>query len=311
MPRSTTAAVVACALAAPSIALAGGNIFLPTNAGNGADAEVRESNPDQNRGTSTELATRVRDAHSPDDGTGSDPFDRNSVIYLQFDLTQVDSVLPNAILRMTYRNNNLTEDRIHDTDAMLADLGNNGFEYYGIPNTSFNETTITYNNAPGMTPDGDVGTVDFNDSAMFLGDLDLPDIGTQSHLPIGGTLDFTSALLDAFLADQKENNRLAVIAIVRRNEGLTYNDTNATKTGDEPPAWSNFNYLFNPKEQTTLNNDDTYDANVNDDNNPLGGPHSGADNSTGTYSPQLVFIPAPATTLALLAPATILTRRRR
>ena len=80
----------------------------------GADAEVRESNPIQNRGDSTEIASRVRNdsiAGSPNDGA-----DRNSVIYTMFDLS--GTAIPTDFVtafRMTYRNNNLTGSRIQDT----------------------------------------------------------------------------------------------------------------------------------------------------------------------------------------------------
>jgi hypothetical protein len=91
----------------------------------GADAEVRESNPTQNRGDSTEIASRVRNdsiAGSPNDGA-----DRNSVIYTMFDLsgTAIPTDFVTAFrmtyrnnvtaFRMTYRNNNLTGSRIQDT----------------------------------------------------------------------------------------------------------------------------------------------------------------------------------------------------
>ena len=285
-------------------------IHRPTNYGAGADAEVRESNADQNRGDSTEIATRVIDRFPA--GDAGDASDRNSVIYLQFDLTDLEMVTTNnSTLRLTFRNNNLSEPRIHDTDGMAPDYAQAGFDYYGIPGASFNEATITYNTAPGMTPDRDVGTKDFNGGATYLGDMDLPEIGAQNHLPVGMAFDFGSALLDAFLASEMKNNPggVAVIAVVHRHTGLA-GDTGGPKTGDEPAEWTNFNYLFNPKEQTTLNSD-MWDADINDPNNPLGSPDSGADNSTGLYSPQLIFLPAPHTGGVLLAGILMAGRRRR
>lgn len=280
-------------------------IIRTTNFGGGADAEVRESNPTQNRGASTEIATRVKNdlpGGDPNDGN-----DRNSVIYLQFDLTGLTVAdTPGAILRMTYRNNNLNASRVGDTDGVPPDLGQNGFEYYGIADYTFTEAVITYNNAKGMTPDGNVGTKDFNSDASLLGTKDLPLIGTQNWLPVGGVLDFQNAALDAFLAQEiLAGHRTAVIAVVHRNDA----------SSDEPANWTNFNYLFNPKEQTTLNNDPNYDADITDAFNPLGSPFSGADNTNGDFSPQLVLnsnvIPEPASAVVMLIAGAGLMRRRR
>lgn len=286
-------------------------VHLPTNLGSGADAEVRESDPTQNRGLSTELGTRVIDRGAP--GGPGESSDRNSVIYLQFDLSAIDAfTTAGSTLRMTLRNSNLIESRIHDTDGVAPDYGVNGLRFYGITGASFDESAITYNTAPGMTPDGDIGTTDFNGGAMVLGEQDLPGINAQNHLPIGMQFDFQSAALDAFLANERMNNPdgVAVIAVARRNLGLLA-DSDPPKTGDEPASWSNFNYLFNPKEQVTLNSDGTYDSDINDPNNLLGSPWSSADNSTGAFSPQLIFVPAPASVLVFGAAAAMGLRRRR
>lgn len=277
-------------------------IIRTTNFGLGADAEVRESNPVQNRGSSTELGMRVR-SDLPQ-GDANDGTDRNSVVYLQFDLsglTVADAT--NAILRTTYRNNNLAAARIGDTDGTAPDLGQNGFDYYGIADYTFDETTLTYLNAKGMSTDFNVGTKDFDSDATLLGTRDLPLIGTQNWLPVGGALDFQSAGLDAFLAQEiAAGRRTAVIAMVHRNDA----------SSDEPSDWINFNYLFNPKEQTTLNSDPNYDPG---NGGPLGSPFSGADNSNGAFSPQLVLnsivIPEPTSAMLMLIAGAGLMRRRR
>ena len=60
--------------------------------------------------------------------------------------------------------------------------------------------------------------------------------------------------------------------------------------------WRNFNYLFNPKEQTTLTTDVGYDSDTTNPNNPLGSPWSAASNAEDAsgfspFSPQLIFGP--------------------
>lgn len=252
--------------------------WIPTNYGAGADAEVRESDPTQNRGSSTELASRVRNdfiAGDPNDGS-----DRNSLMYTKFDLAGI--FIPAEFVtafRMTYRNNNLNGSRIQDTMTPNPDV-RTGLVIYGLdPALDWDESTITYLNAPGITLDGDVGTVDINSDLRFLGIVEFPEIGTQNHLPIGDDLMFCSAALDQFIQDAIDDGHSTVTLVSMR-----------VHSGDAPlPNWINFNYLFNPKEQTTLNTDN-YDADItNDFVNPLGGPFSGADNSDGLFSPSLAI----------------------
>ena len=211
------------------------------------DAEVRESNPTQNRGDSTELASRVRNGGIA--GSLADGSDRQSAIYTKFDLS--GTLFPEdftTAFRMTYRNNNLTEGRIQDAVTPNPAV-RTGLAIYGLDPTAlranWDESTITYLNAPGITPDGDVGTKDFNGDLTLLGTVLFPEIGTQNHLPIGGELVFASANLDQFIADAVGNGISAVTLVSTVIHG-----------GDTPFAnWINFNYLFNPKEQTTLNSD--------------------------------------------------------
>jgi hypothetical protein len=285
-----------------------GYVSLPTNVGRGADAEVREAARSTNYGASTELATRyAAGVH-------------NSVIYLQFDLQNVHpSQIHNTMLRLTYRNTNWSSGRVHDKDFVEPDLQHTGLQYFGVPGAFFNEATITYNNAPGMTPDNVVGTKDFTAaSTTYLGIVLYHEIGPENHYPVGGALDFdgsfnppgsAEATLDAFLLNELITNpqRVAVIAAVHLAEGLP----------GEPNSWHNHNYLFNPKEQTTINVDPTYDSNDLDPNNPVGNLNGGQPNS-GQYSPQLLLRPAVVpepgaaglTGLATLAGMRTIRRRR-
>jgi hypothetical protein len=273
-------------LACCGLASAPQAIEITTNIGSGADAEVRESNPAQNRGSSTELGTRAKDAEAG--GSNFDNLDRNSVIYLKFDLGGlIAGDAASATLRMTYRNNNLTPSRVTDTDGNAPDHGQNGLLYYGIDGATFNENTINYDNAPGLSPDGDVGTMDFSAAVSYLGTADFPEVTGVPNLPVGGALDFSNDTLANFVQQEILTNPsgVAVIAVTHRNLGLT---SSGGKGGDEPFAWTNFNYLFNTKEQTTLNTD-------------LNSPWSDADNSNGEFSPRLILsdqvrtpVPAPA-----------------
>lgn len=250
--------------------------WIPTNFGNGADAEVREAFPDTSFGTSTELATRVLDT-----GPG-EPNDRNSLVYLKYDLSGLtpSSNLDSA-LRFTYRNNNLSGPRIEDTVTPDPTV-RTGLAIYGLDplaaGANWLETTITYNNAPGITPDGEIGTRDLNGDLTFLGNVLFPPIGTQNWLPVGGALVFQSPALDQFIEDALEvATEVTVVAHVIHDGAAPF------------ATWLNFNYLFNPKEQTTLNMDSDYDADVSDGGNPLGSPWSGADNSAGDFSPSLLI----------------------
>jgi hypothetical protein len=273
--RWTAATLVLVAAALPAHAQ-----WIPTNAGDGADAEVRESLPLLNRGTDTELASRVQDEAMPPDSEASD---RNSLIYVRFDLSAV--AIPSdfeTAFRLTYRNNNLAGNRIQDTVTPDPTV-RTGLTIYGLDplaaGADWDEATITYSNAPGLTPDGDIGTRDVNSDLIHLGEVRFPAIGTQNWLPVGGALIFTSAALDQFVRDALDGGATAVTLVAH-----TIHD------GSAPFAtWLNFNYLFNPKEQTTLGLDPNYDADITDPANPLGSPWSGADNSAGDFSPSLLI----------------------
>lgn len=282
-------------------------VIIPTSFGVGADAEVRESSPTTNRGSSTELASRILDnviAGDPADGN-----DRNSLMYLKFDISGQPLLGGKTTsLRLTYRNTNLTPNRISDTATPNPDF-RTGLSFFGLhpddAGNNWSEGLITYVNAPGLLPDFNVGTKDITtvdpDGAgplvapmTPLGVKLFSPIGTQNHLPVGGELVFKSAALDALVASAlaKGKTTVTIVAGVVHDGKIPIND------------WKNFNYLFNPKEQTTLTTDGSYDADTTDPNNPLGSPWSGASNATDAngfspFSPQLHIVPEPGS-LALL-----------
>ena len=283
-------AVVICATSANAA-------WIPTNHGVGADAEVRESNPTQNRGSSTEIASRVKNAEIA--GSAGDGGDRNSVIYTKFDVTNLYVPAGGTAFRMSYRNNNLNGSRIQDTETPNPNI-RTGLAVYGLATTqTWAEDTITYDTAPGITPDFDIGTKDFNSDLTFLGTVAFPEIGTQNHLPVGGFLEFRSADLDDYVKDAIAGGATEVTLVSTVIHG-----------GDAPfNNWINFNYLFNPKEQTTLNGDN-YDA--GDGNGNVGNLYS-QDNSTGQFSPQLDLVPEPASIalISVFAAGAFVVRRRK
>lgn len=287
-------------------------VIIPTSFGVGADAEVREEAPTTNRGASNEIASRIVDNYTL--GDANDGNDRMSLIYLKFDISGQPLLgSKKTAVRLTYRNTNLTPNRIADTETPDPTF-RTGMAFYGLhpdhPGNNWTEGGITYLNAPGLNPDFNNGTKDHNfidpDGAgplvaplTPLGVKLFPAIGTQNRLPVGGEFRFESPALDALVASALAKGKSTVTIV-----------TNVVHDGKVPiSAWKNFNYLFNPKEMTTLNNDPGYDADSSDPNNPLGSPWSGASNATDAngfspFSPQLHIVPEP-TTAALLGLAAI------
>lgn len=297
--------LLAGAFCAPAMSAA---IWVPTNYGNGADAEVRESNPTQNRGTSTEIASRIKNAVPS--GDPADGNDRNSLIYVKIDLTNAEMPADGkTAFRMTYRNNNLNVSRTTDYITPNSAL-RTGLAIYGLADgITWDEGTITYANAPGINFPGDanVGTRDLNGDLSFLGTVTFPEHGNQNWLPVGGELVFESPNLDAFVANKIANGETEVTLVAH-----TLHD--ASPFFSQFNNWINFNYLFNPKEQVTLNNDPNWDSDTTDPNNPTGSPWSGADNSTGAFSPSLLLVQVPeptAAVLGLIAAAGLAGARRR
>lgn len=225
---------------------------ITTNNPGGADCELREiADPTGNRGASTEIASRVAS-------------NRNSLIYLKFGVANLSTadLMGDITVRTTYRNNNLVESRFYDP----VRYGYTGWDYYVLDPTvdgaDWGELDInpSLNPPPGYYYDGDAGTKavydefgDLNSGLTYLGQqlYDSADlVGTTPHLPVGGAFDFTlsagSALHAAIAAAQATDHQTVTIVMTIAHdywwEGI-------------PSGWVNFNYLFNPKEMTTLNKD--------------------------------------------------------
>jgi hypothetical protein len=301
-------------------------VIVTTNM-NGADAEVREEEITPtvvpglgpvpfgaNRGTNTELATRLKDATN---NTG----DRTSAMYLKFDITDANGVT-NAVLgmadrtplRLTTRNSaQLRWSRIHDRNpyygSLPADTTNPEFEAFASdpanytkmrvnvlglvnfahPNYNWSESgvaptwnpvtspiygpegSITWYNAPGITPDNrlgpaqDPGKWNWNADMQWLGQATIEEPGLPTAVPppfpsVPGAgsaalcvgcvaIDFKDT--DGKLHDLIEAARLAgqthiTLAVHMANDGFQ----NATGETAQitPNNMLNFNYLINPKE---------------------------------------------------------------
>jgi hypothetical protein len=273
-------------------------VVIATSKGNGADAEVRDHQPATPLGASTELATRILDNSAPG---ASDSLDRFSAMYMKFDITgQTSFANQTTSVRLTYRNSNLTPNRVHD----MTPPGNNfdfrtGLAFYGLdrdhPGNNWSESTITYSNAPGIASDGNNGTKDYDfvdpdgggplrAPLTPLGIALFPEVPPQNRLPIGGALVFSSDALNNFLVTSLNAGKTSVtiVAGIVHDGKVPIND------------WKNFNYLFIPKEHMTLNTDVGYDADTTNPNNPLGSPWSAASNvedasGFSPFSPQLIF----------------------
>ena len=290
---------LAISLAVP-LAPAAGAVVIATSKGAGADAEVRDHQPATNLGSSTELATRILDNFPPG---ASDVNDRFSAMYMKFDITgQFDVPNQATALRLTYRNSNLTPNRVHDPTPP----GNNmdfrtGIAFYGLdrdhPGNNWSEGTITYSNAPGMASDGNNGTKDYDfvdpdgggplrAPLTPLGVAVFPEVPPQNRLPVGGALVFSSDALNNFLVASLDARKTSITIVA----GIVHD-------GKVPITdWRNFNYLFNSKEQMTLTTDVGYDSDTTNPNNPLGSPWSAASNKEdddgfSPFSPQLIFGP--------------------
>jgi hypothetical protein len=288
--RGFSLSIPACALALFNLALAARADWIPTNVGNGADAEVRDHQPTTNFGASTELGTRI--VNSFPAGHASDVTDRFSAMYTRFDLAgQTIPTNLSAAFRLTVRNINLTDNRLYD--SATPNLSHrSGLAIYGLnpTNAAWTEATITYANAPGITTDTNNGTKDLNSSLTPLGSLTFPPLGVQNHLAVGASLVFRSAALNNFIRNAVTNGATNVTLV-----------SMVLHAGDDPVNdMKNFGYLFNPKEQITLTTDTGYDADITNPSNPLGSPHSAASNTTGAYSPALRLDPVTVPSLGII-----------
>ena len=295
------------ALVATAMIVADAEAFRVTTADpGGADCELRESSATSNRGTSTEIASRI-------DNREESYYKRNSLIYLKFGVENISAadLLGDITIRTSYRNTNLSAGRIEDT-AGLNGGENTGFDYFVLNPTAagadWDELTIAPTTdavagtvqAPGYYYDGDLGTKAHTDPIFglhpdltYLGfnQFDSADlVGSSPHLPVGGAFNFTlsaGSALHLAIAEAQATDHQTVTIIMSIAHDAVGVDTN----------WLGFNYLFNPKEMTTLNND-------------ADSPWGGWSNDLHIFSPMLTNVPEPAT-MVLLGLGGLLLRRKR
>lgn len=293
----------------------------------GADAEVRESTPTTNLGTSTELAVRADSSRVS-----------KSYVKLPVGSITADELSNPITYRLTFGANNLNSSRISNTTLATPPpypSAYDGLLYYILdPNNAganWDESTITYNNAPGgLAADGNFTTKDLDLSAgnlSLLGEKRFREIGyigaqpQENHLPVGEAMDITfapgSALHMAILAAQATAHESITLVTTILHD---YNGSNQGVLPDYPNNphgnFNGINYVFNPKEKNPLNNDNGYDNDVAAADGNEGSPYScspsgsnlctngttslGANTAANPFAPQLILVPEPTSLLLLV-----------
>ena len=312
-------AAVCGALIASTASRSKADIVIATNQ-NGADAEVREAEIGNftpydgvNRGSNFEMATRLIDR------TNGGMADRSSAIYLKFDISGITAAElaanPFATVRLHIGNVNIQANR--QSAPSPADpnvIVNMEYALRGLTNFSLNnwqENTITYYNAPGITPDAteapnpvNPGEYDFNNDLPELGRFRMPTVAPQNHLAVGSNVDYAESALGP-LHQLITQGRLAgqgfVTLVVHHGLAGFQADAGLMEApGVTPASMLNFNNIFIPKEVTVLNNtmgqpgglnDTNYDPDTTDLNPAVPGPFLNASNASGEFSPKLILSP--------------------
>ncbi len=311
---AAVASLMVAGLAAPAEA---STIVIPTNFGNGADAEVRESesfsNPDgRARGHEEELATRVFVNNNSPFPTGNE---RNSVMFLRFDISQLTlqdiENATDAYVRLHVNTTSWNQSRSVSPDTgvragfsmMALRPGASGQDWQEGNDSTAGD--MAYHTAPGLVYDANMRTKDYyGPDLQFMTATPAPDVGVGS-LPVGYALDFNHNV------DNPEDDRILQFladAISAGNTTVTFL-IGATQDGSPLLSGSsitNFNYVFASKEVQALR---SQLSGVGPDNGPS--PWSGASNANGEFSPKLVIVPEPASLTLLGLGGLGLLRRRR
>lgn len=263
------------------------------------DGEVREEAVKYNqaanltRGDLSELATRR--AYSTVDVNGNDTGGNNSVVFTRFSLAGITAADVNAASGVTLRFRvNTTSFTAARSNSLPADPAN-GIQY-GIqthvllPGASsaaqhWAESALRYDNAPGLTYDGNISSaddLDYNADSALIGTTPFPLNGTANVL-VGTPVDVSNAAMKQAVLD----------AVTAGNDSITF----LTRIYD--PFVSGYNYIFASNDTTALLTQ-------------AASPLTGASNADGRFSPALFIgvVPEP-TSLATLALGAIVAGRRR
>lgn len=182
-------------------------LFQPAIAGSidvTHDTWVREDNADSNRNGNDQMNART-------DLDGDD----NDVILLRFPTTDLPSGASGVLLNLYWQRSDSSSS--------------NTLKLYGLnesdpDETTWDETTVTYNNAPGLIPDGVDPATELGNGNSFddIQDLDVSNltllVADQPYGPqvTNEEYSFSSAALDAFL--NADTNGEVTFLILRSNE---------------------------------------------------------------------------------------------
>lgn len=173
------------------------------------DTWVREDNADSNRNGNSEMNART-------DLDGDD----NDVILLRFPTTALPSGVSGVSLNLFWQ---------RDDSSSSNSLSLYGLNESDADETSWDETTVTYNNAPGLLPDGVDPTTELANSNSFddIRDLDVANLTLLvSDQPYGPQVtneqySFSGTALDDFL--NADTNGQVTFLILRGNESTSGN----------------------------------------------------------------------------------------
>jgi hypothetical protein len=188
------------------------DIVVSTDFGRGADTFIFERDFNSNYGFWSELVVKN------DDFTASNVHNRKP--YVRFDLSSAnDLLIQNARLSLTFLRTGESGPKPTFTYSVYG-LNDN------LPGENWDESTITWNNAPGNGRDSTINP----NQTTFLGTFSL----NPSTTPQGTIINFSDSRLISFL--QNDTNDL-VTFIIRRNQVNSTGETFASKENSEfePP----------------------------------------------------------------------------
>lgn len=191
-----------------------------------------------------------------------------------------------------------------DNASALNRTDRTGNAYVASQNKyNWDETSVTFYNAPGITPhrvDSSTGNVvetlglydDFNSDVLPLGTLTLRDFlaPAATALVQGSAIIFDDDSLKQLVFSAQNAGRSHITLMFNLDNDTTSHQPTVGRNGVTPNNFLNFNYLFVPKELATVGT---------------------ASNAFGDFSPELRVVPEPASIGLLMGAAAMLVRRKR